>query len=173
MAGLTVIPKYPVEWLKFMRAPATYVEAARAPDQRDAYEPRAAFVIGLSITVAFAAYEAHRSQGALDKETEQTFLLLAAALNFAIVHGVGRIFRGRGALADTGAAFEYLYGFLAPATAALMSIVMAVAELFPGINWRLAFDTFQCGFVPTTTNVLISSIQTIFIVVGVYMLAVV
>jgi len=54
-----------------------------------------------------------------------------------------------------------------------MSIVMAVAQLFPEINCRLAFDTFQCGFVPTTTNVLISSIQTIFIVVGVYMLAVV
>jgi len=104
MAGLTVIPKYPVEWLKFMRAPATYVEAARAPDQRDAYEPWAAFVIGLSLTVAFAAYEAHRSQGALDKETEQTFLLLAAALNFAIVHGVGRIFGGFSVLdgADAG-----------------------------------------------------------------------
>jgi len=173
VAGLSVIPKYPVEWWKFIRAPATYVETARAPEQRDTLEPWAAFVIGLGISVAFAAYEARRWQGAVDKETEQLFLLLVAALNFAIVHGVCRIFGGRSPARDMGAAFEYLYGFLVPAMVALMSILMAVAELFPGINCRLAIDTFNCDFVPTTTNwVLVSSIQTIFIVLGVYVLAV-
>lgn len=172
MPGHGLFAKYPLEWLKFIRGPAAYVEQARAAG-KDAYEPWAAFVFGLGINVAFAAYEAARWQGVLDKSAEQLFLFMIAVVNLAVVHGVCKGMDGAASTADMTAAFEYLYGFLTPLMAGCITLAMAITELFPGIKCYVALDVFRCdGFRTTTNIILVAAVQTFFVFMGVYVLVV-
>jgi hypothetical protein len=173
MSGPTIIPRYPVEWLRFVRSPATYVERARLPDQPDIYQPWAAFWLGLGISIAFAVYEAHRSQDLLHKETEFVDLFLVAVVNFLVVHAVCLTMKGKASLSDMAVAFEYLYGFLVPALAAVTTFMMASSSLFAGVDCRTTVPGFECRAPPTTTGVLVVSVvQAVFLIVSIYALAV-
>src|SRR5712691_9452250 len=173
MAGLTVIPKYPIEWWRFVRSPASYVEGTRALDQKDVYEPWAAFGVGVGLTVALFAYEARRSSSHLDQGTEQVFLFIIAALNLVIVHALCRAMGGKASLRDLGAAFEYLYGFLVPATVAGTSVSVAATELISGADCRVTLDTFECNLAPSATAVVtVTLLQTALIAMAIYVFVV-
>jgi hypothetical protein len=173
LSGPIIIPKYALEWLRFIRSPAAYVERARLPEQREVYEPWAAFCLGLFVTIAFAVYDAQRSHDLLHKETELVYLFLAAVVNFLIVHTVCLKMDGKATLPDMAVAFEYLYGFLVPAMAATTTLMMAFSALFPGVVCRTIASTFDCRFPPTTTSVfVVSVVQTVFLAESIYVLAV-
>src|SRR6266478_2191675 len=112
------LPRYPIEWIRFVRSPAAYIRSAVRGSNGGDYSPLAAFSTGFTISIAFEVFEARRAFTAIDKITEQTAILILCVAFLLTIHTVCRLLGGTARLAQGTAAIEYMYGFLLPATMA-------------------------------------------------------
>lgn len=170
---LTILPRFPFEFLRFAGAPVVYIRSAKMGGQSDLYQPLDTLVAGIAIALAFEAYEAARSHAVFDKTAEQLFIFFVAIGFSTVAHFMSRLLGGKGSAREACVTFEYLYGFIYAGNAVALTVLMAATEAFPGIRCKLSLTSVHMTAVPTTLNLVITSaVQTVLAAGTVYVLVV-